>query len=94
MTILASLISAAILVAIACPLIWFVLSKWLTGQSLIIATISSAVSLGIGRFSYAGPANEAALAAVGGVAGSIITGAIIANLWLARATKSDGLLDG
>ena len=94
MSILAGFMFAMLIVAIACPTGWVILSRWLGGRSLIIATIASAVSVGIARSSYSGPIDDAALTALAGLAGSLLAGFILAKIWLARAAKDNGLIDG
>jgi hypothetical protein len=93
-SVLAAFINAILLVAIVCPIAWFILSRWLDGKSLIVAAVASAVSLGIGRSSYSGPPDLAALVALASLAGTLFGGVVIAKIWLARAAKNNGLADG
>jgi len=93
-SILAAFLNAILLVAIVCPFAWAILSRWLVGRSLIVATIASAVSLGIGRSSFSGPPDMAAVVALARFAGTLVGGAVIAKIWLARAAKNNGLIDG
>ena len=94
MSIFLAFIGAALAVPVACLFAWMILSNWLFGRSLIIASVASAVSLNLGRYGYSGPPNEAALVALAGVAGAILGGILTAKIWLARAAKNNGLLDG
>jgi hypothetical protein len=78
------LIGAMASVLLPCLVAWFILSRWLEGRSLIIASVACAIAAGLGRSSDVGPANAGALLAVLSAAGTILVGLFVAKVWLAR----------
>jgi len=69
---------------IAIPVAWFVLSRWMSGRELIIASVAASIAAGIGKASYVGPPTIEVLAVVVELASTVLTGVLIATWWLAR----------
>ncbi|HET7316823.1 MAG TPA: hypothetical protein VFI88_05305 [Sphingomicrobium sp.] len=85
MSMVLTFFGAVIGVLILCPLANFVLQQWLHGRSLIIASVASATCAVVGHFSYSGPLDDKAIAALAGVLGAAAGGMLIGKLWLRRA---------
>jgi hypothetical protein len=86
-TLAVSFIGAALTVLLLCPFAWLILSNWLHGRALIIASVATATAAILGRSTYFGEPSFEALAAVVRVAGALVGAALVGRFWLRRSPE-------
>jgi hypothetical protein len=74
-------------VLFACAAAWFLLSRWLEGRALIVASLACSIAFGIGRSSYVGPADANVLVHVIAVVLTTATAFLVGRIWLARFAR-------
>ena len=67
----------------------FVISHWLEGRALAIATLASGVAYTLGRNSFSGPLDAETLNALGHLSGAGLALLMIGKIWLGRINDEE-----